>query len=223
MKDPVVIFDFDGTIANTLELLFVIGNEMATEFKFKSVSRDQIEINRTKSLRQLIRELEVPVLKIPTILLKSKKELNNRIQEVETIEGVTDLLFRLKDKNIRLGLVSTNSEENIHSVLKNHGLENVFDFISVCSGLLGKARVLRRVMRVHHLNAKQMLYVGDEIRDIEAARRSGIPIISVTWGYNSSEVLKEHAPDYLIDHPQEILQILETKKQTANKSHHQSE
>ncbi|MBT3601546.1 MAG: HAD-IA family hydrolase [Candidatus Latescibacteria bacterium] len=218
MKDPVVIFDFDGTIADTLELLFVIGNEMATEFKFKSVSRDQIEINRTKSLRQLIRELEVPVLKIPTILLKSKTELNNRIQEVEMIEGITDLLFRLKEENIRLGLVSTNSEANIHSVLKNHGLENVFDFISVCSGLFGKARVLRRVMKTHHFNAKQMLYVGDEIRDIEAARRSGIPIVSVTWGYNSSEVLEKHAPDYLIDHPREIIQILEKqKKQTENK------
>lgn len=209
MKDPVVIFDFDGTIADTLELLFEIGNEMAAEFKFKSVSRDQIESNRSKSLRQLIRELDVPILKIPTILLKSKKELHVRIQEVQMIPNITPVLRQLKEKDIRLGLVSTNSKENIHSVLKNHNLENMFDFVSVCSGLLGKARVLRRVMKTYALNTEQIIYVGDEIRDIEAAQRFGIPVISVTWGYNNTAALKEHSPDYLIDHPQELIQVLE--------------
>lgn len=223
MKDPVIIFDFDGTIADTLELLFVIGNEMATEFKFKGVSRDQIENNRSKSLRQLIRELEVPILKIPTILRQSKKELNARIQEVQMIPDMTNVLSQLKKQNIRLGLVSTNSEENIKGVLKKHGLENMFDFVSVCSGLLGKARVLRRVMKTQKLNAEQMVYIGDEIRDIEAAQRFDIPVISVTWGYNNAEILQKHAPDHLIDHPQEILPILTTIGMMNVKTSHEAD
>lgn len=209
MKDPVFIFDFDGTIADTLEYLLAIGNELAGEFKFNNVERHQIEAFRNKTLRQLIHELGVPIFRIPMILLRGKKELNNRIQEVRVIEGVGEALLQLKKRKVQLGLVSTNTMENIHSVLRNHGLEDVFDFIYIGSGLLGKPRALNKAIKQYGLDVNQILYVGDEIRDIEASRRVGLSVVSVTWGYNSSEILRAYDPDYLIDHPRELLQIFE--------------
>ncbi len=214
MKDPVIIFDFDGTIADTLEYFFVIGNELAREFKFKNVKRHQIDAYRNKSIRQLIRTLDVPIFKIPRMLLKGKQELNNRIHEVQLIEGVGEVLLQLKKQNVRLGLVSTNSMENIQGVLRNYGLDDIFDFICISSRLLGKPRLLKRAIDQHELNVDRTLYVGDEIRDIEASRRAGLSVVSVTWGYNGSEILQAYAPDYLIDHPHELLQIFEEMKET---------
>ncbi len=84
----------------------------------------------------------------------------------------------------------------------------MFDFISVGSGLFGKRRTLNKVIKQHNLKKDDILYVGDEVRDIEASRGVGIAVASVTWGYNSRKVLQAYGPDYLIDQPQELLHIL---------------
>ncbi len=208
MKEPVLIFDFDGTIADTLEYLFVIGNDLADEFKFKHVERHQIETYKNMTLRQMVRDLGVPILKIPKILLRGKEELNNRIHEVQIIQGIAEVLLQLKKQDILLGLVSTNTLENIHTVLENHGLHNVFDFIGIGSGLLGKPRALKKIIKQYHLDKTKILYVGDEVRDIEASRRAGLSVASVTWGYNSAQSLRNHNPDYLLEHPQDLVRIL---------------
>jgi phosphoglycolate phosphatase-like HAD superfamily hydrolase len=64
------------------------------------------------------------------------------------------------------------------------------------------------VLRANYIAADEVIYVGDEIRDIEAAKRSKIPVISVTWGFNGTAILQQYQPDYLVHKPQEIIQLL---------------
>jgi len=61
------------------------------------------------------------------------------------------------------------------------------------------------VVREHKLDKNNVIYVGDETRDIRSARKSQIPIVAVTWGFNATEILSQHQPDYLVDHPSELL------------------
>jgi len=208
MKEPIIIFDFDGTIADTFESFIAIGNTLAEEFNFKSIDHHQIEAFKDKTIRQAIRDLEVPVLQIPKLLLKGKKAQHDHIQNIKLIAGMALVLEQLKSQNTPLGLVSTNTLQNIQPVLKNHHLENTFDFIGTGSGLFGKRRALNKIIKQQHLNKDHILYVGDEIRDIEASRSIGISVASVTWGYNSRKVLQTHHPDYLIDQPQELLHLI---------------
>ena len=206
MKEPVIIFDFDGTLADTFENFIAIGNTLAKEFKFKTIERHQIETFKNKTIRQAIRDLEVPIFHIPKLLFKGKKAQYDQIQNITLIKNMALILTQLKNQNVQLGLVSTNTLKNIHAVLKNQHLENMF---GVGSGLFGKRRALNKVIKQHHLNRDDILYVGDEVRDIEASHHVGIAIAAVTWGYNSRNALQTYAPDYLIDHPQELLHIVQ--------------
>lgn len=207
VKNTVIIFDFDGTIADTFGNFITIGNALAKEFKFKSLAHHQIEDFKDKTIRQAIQDLDVPIFQIPKLLLKGKKELKNRMHDITVIQGMREVLLTFKKQNIKIGLVSTNALDNIQAMLKNWQLDHIFDFIGVGTGLFGKRRALKKVIKQHDLNKDQVLYIGDEVRDIDASRGIGISVASVTWGYNSAKILQSHHPDYLIHHPQELLQI----------------
>ena len=51
------------------------------------------------------------------------------------------------------------------------------------------------------------LYIGDETRDIEAARNNDLISIAVTWGYNTEQVLQDYSPTYVVHEPNDLLSI----------------
>jgi phosphoglycolate phosphatase-like HAD superfamily hydrolase len=67
--------------------------------------------------------------------------------------------------------------------------------------------VFKKILRRYGIRKEEVLYVGDEIRDITATKNIGVDIASVDWGYNSREGLEEHKPEYLISEPEELLTI----------------
>ena len=91
--------------------------------------------------------------------------------------------------------------------LRRHGLE-VFEFVRCSSKLLGKARMIRSVIRRQHVRAAEILFVGDETRDIEACQKVGVRIVAVTWGYNSRRSIVAMKPDFIFDDPKELVALL---------------
>ena len=92
--------------------------------------------------------------------------------------------------------------------LQRHGIRELFNPIYSAKNIFGKHRVIQKLMKERKLDAKTTIYVGDEVRDIEASKRVGIDIISVSWGLNSHEILAKYPPTYLIDKPEELNTIL---------------
>ena len=73
------------------------------------------------------------------------------------------------------------------------------------SSLFGKHRTLKRFMKTCNLSTNDVVYIGDEARDIEAAHRVGMRIIAVGWGFNSEQRLRAQNPDVFIAKPEELL------------------
>ena len=92
-----------------------------------------------------------------------------------------------------MGILTSNSSQNVKEFLKNHQLD-VFDFTHSVSKFWGKSSGLKRLIRKYKLKPDHLLYIGDEIRDLEAAKKAGIRFAAVTWGYNSSKALKACHP-----------------------------
>ena len=118
------------------------------------------------------------------------------------------VLLKLKSQGYILGIVTSNTKENADIFLSKHGLNSVFSFIYSGTAIFGKHRVLKQVVREHKLKKSDVIYVGDETRDIRSARKSGIAAIAVSWGFNAAEILQEHQPDYLVNRPQELLEAI---------------
>jgi phosphoglycolate phosphatase len=202
-----VIFDFDGTIADTFDAGVRILNKLAGEFGFRPLHPTDLEKARDMRTHQLVRFLGVPARKMSRIARRGSEELHSCIQSIPPLRGMPEALRELRGLGYSLGIITSNTELNVNIFLRNHGLE-MFDFIRCSSKLLGKARMIRSVIRRQHVHAVDILFVGDETRDIEACQRVGVRIAAVTWGYNSRRSLAAMKPDFVFDDPQELVSLL---------------
>jgi phosphoglycolate phosphatase len=207
MDFKAVIFDFDGTIADSLHAALRIGNRLAPEYGYRPVQAGEIEALRRLPYRKVAAHIGLAWHKIPRVATRIRSELSHRLEEVQPIAGLPGVLSELRARDFRLGILSSNSRSNVQRFLDAHGLDD-FEFVSTASSVWGKQRRLRAVLKSRGLAASDVVYVGDEVRDIEATKALGVRVIAVTWGYTAREYLAAHEPDHLIDRPEELLQIL---------------
>jgi HAD superfamily hydrolase (TIGR01549 family) len=205
-KNPVLIFDFDGTIADTFHYLLKIGNRLSEEFHFNKIHPDEVNDMKDKSVHETIQHLNIPLLKVPMIVAKAKKELHKEIASVEPIEGLKEILLQLKSLGHKMGILTSNSSKNVMDFLKHNELD-LFDFIGTTSKIWSKNWGLKTLMEDNGLTLSEVIYIGDETRDIKAAKKAGVRSAAVTWGYNSRKVLEAQNPDYLIHTPQELFKL----------------
>lgn len=204
----VIIFDFDGTIADTFDAVLKITNQLAIELGYKPTSPDDVERLRNLDSREIIKQSGIPFFRLPFLLKRLKLELRQEIQFLKPIAGMQAALLHLRQQGHSLGIVTSNSNENVTTFLQTHGLGELFDFTYSGTTLFGKARVIQRLLAQHQLDFRKVVYVGDETRDIEAARNIPIKVIAVSWGFNSKQALARQQPDFLIDRPAELEAII---------------
>jgi phosphoglycolate phosphatase len=202
-----VVFDFDGTIADSFHLSLEVGNRLAQTYGIEPVTPEKLERWRHLSSKQILAELNLPILKMPQMLRQLKAALREEVANFPFILGMRETILELWDQDYVLGVVTSNSAETVQEFLNQQGIGHLFEFVESCPYYLGKQRVLRRIAQQHRLDLDKMLYVGDETRDIEAAKKIQVKSVAVTWGFNSPEALRDRQPDYLINHPRELLPI----------------
>ena len=205
-RPRLLLFDFDGTVADTFQCGLEILNLMAPEFRYRRLEEADVARARDMRTRELTKFLGIPATRLPKISKRGKEELNKRMDKIQPFEGMVDLVRNLHAGGFRLGILTSNSEENVAVFLKKFGIE-LFDFVCTSSKLTGKARVIRKILKEHKLKPMQVLLVGDEVRDIEAAQETGIHMAAVTWGYNSRKSLGALNPDHLIETPEELREL----------------
>ena len=204
----VVIFDFDGTLADTLDPILRISNRLAPEFGYRPVSAAEIEQLRNLSFREVVKHSEVSIFKIPLLLRRLRTDLNKEIQQVKPISGIPEVLVTLKDQGMILGILTSNSKENVTAFLQNNELQELFSFIYSGTTILGKHKMINRVLKQGKFDPQRVAYVGDETRDIESARKSQIKVIAVGWGFSSASALAQQNPDFLVQQPRELLEVI---------------
>lgn len=203
------LFDFDGTVADTRTVAHGILNDMSREFGFKELPEEEVELARNMSIRQFIRHLGIKNWRVPMIAKRGLQLLHERIDRIDPIAGMPEVLAALYDRGNRIGILTSNSEANVSAFLHRHDLP-YFKFIRTSSKLFGKAREMKKILKQEKVLPSGVLYIGDETRDIEAAKETGLRMAAVTWGYNSPEALAAMRPDHLITSPGEILRIGES-------------
>lgn len=198
-----VLFDFDGTLADTFADGLEILNDLSKQFGFRRLEGEDIERARDMTTRQVMKFLGVPSRKLPTIAQHGVTKLKERMPAVRPFPGIAEMVQDLTSMGVRVGIVTSNSEENVNYFLRNHQIDGI-EFVRSSSRLLGKARVIRRAMKEFNFRPEDSLFVGDETRDIEACRRADLRCIAVTWGYNSERALSAQAPYRIIHSPTEL-------------------
>lgn len=199
-----IIFDFDGTIADTFDLALEIYNTIAPEYNCRPAGPEDLDLFRTKKPQELLKIYGVSRLKLLSLMLRIRRELSHHIPEIKLIRGMDASLREIRGRGYRMGILTSNSVINVGKFLDINNLSGLFDFIYSGKSLFGKDKVIRRLLMHENLTADKVIYVGDEARDIEASKSAGIPVVSVSWGMNRRELLFSLSPDQIADDPKEL-------------------
>ncbi|STX55627.1 HAD-superfamily hydrolase [Legionella beliardensis] len=202
-----VIFDFDGTLADSFFASVQKFLPLAEKFNLRKLNQHEIEQLRELPSKEIIKYLKIPFYKIPSVLRHARECLRNEIPSLSTFMNMPEVLEELH-QDCSLGIVTSNSSENVALWLEHHKIAHLFDFIYAESGYFGKKNILKKLIKSHRMEPLQTFYVGDETRDIDAARKCNINSIAVSWGFNSEATLIRSRPDYITRTPEDILTII---------------
>ena len=205
---PCIVFDFDGTIAYSPRKYIEIFNQMAHKFKCRKVGEDGMDVLRTLSPKETLRYLGVSWLKTPMVVKAMKREIGKRLDEFPMVEGIMEVVEALREKGYRLGIISTNAERNVLKYLKINDIRG-FSFFSCDTSLFHKHRSIRAFLRRYGIRKEDMLYIGDEVRDVWSSKKAGVAVVAVNWGYHSGERLRSEEPDFFVTKPAELLGVVE--------------
>jgi phosphoglycolate phosphatase-like HAD superfamily hydrolase len=206
-KKKLIIFDFDGTIADSFSVLLSIINELSDEEGIARFSSEQITQARDLPMREVILQLKISRWKLPFLTRRIQAKFAQKIDKVRPIEGIISVLEKLKSAGNILGVLSSTQKEILDQFMRENKI-TAFTFVHSEKNLFGKAKILKKILKEYALAPSEAVYVGDESRDIDAAKEAGLEMVAVSWGFNSKKMLAGHQPDFLINQPEELLKIL---------------
>ncbi|CAB3752147.1 HAD hydrolase-like protein [Paraburkholderia humisilvae] len=213
MTIKLAIFDFDGTLANTFAVFGESLNTLALKHRFRQVMPEDESRMRSMSAAEILRELRLPLWRVPAVLSDYRKMMRKRIDEVQPFPGIVTQLEALLDNGVALAVATSNTADNVHAVLGHERVER-FAALECGSTLFGKSHRLRRILNQTSIAPEHAIYIGDELRDAEAAQRVGVKFGAVAWGYTRFDALLQKNPDMGFRAPSELAMLHATAADT---------
>ena len=201
------IFDFDGTLANSFPFMLTQINDLADEFKVKRIDPDQLDVLRRMEPLELMKMHDVPLWKVPMMAIAMQRRMANVIRDIPLFDGIAEAVAALDQAGVILGLVSSNAEDNIRCVLGEE-TARLFRYYECHVTMFGKSKRLRNIVRASGIKPKEAIAIGDEVRDLDAARKIGMHFGAVSWGYTHPEALLARSPEYIFDTVPQMVEII---------------
>jgi len=192
-----LVFDFDGTLANSAGWFRAMLPDLARRFGFRCPDEEELEVLRHKPPREVMRILKIPRWKLVFIAVHVRKRAS-KAEAFPLFDGVPDVLRAIAAQGVKIAVVSSNAEGNVRRALGPE-LSALVTSWSCGAGLFGKAKHFRDVLRETKVAPERALSVGDEIRDIDAARAVGLKTAGVAWGFGMQPALEAAKPDLLFE------------------------
>jgi phosphoglycolate phosphatase len=201
-----IIFDFDGTIADSFDY---VAGFLANEAGLPPLSEEQKNQLRGRSMLAMARQLGYSWWRLPGLFIKGRRRMGQLMQHVKPFNGMLEVINKLHAEGHELFIVSSNTVKNVRRFLHSHQLHKYFLEVYGGAGLFGKAPTLRRLLKDQGLEREDGVFIGDELRDVQAAQSIGLRIIAVTWGFARPSDLEALQPTALANEPADLLRILE--------------
>lgn len=202
-----IIFDFDGTLADSHAVFMQAWNRFADQFKYDRVTSEDLVTTRNLTIHQRAKQFHFPMHKLPIILPKIYGYFKEHVKEVELFDGIKEMLTSLSQNDYKIVILSSNAKENIELLLKQEEIDSVSQVLT-SSKLFSKDTILKKFLKQQQLKPEDVLYVGDEVRDIVACNRVGVPFMWVSWGLDGQELIEKEKPKYVVHTPEELANLL---------------
>ncbi|HSW93679.1 MAG TPA: HAD hydrolase-like protein [Gammaproteobacteria bacterium] len=202
-----LLFDFDGTLVDSFNCVVEKTILLSQEFNFRKIEQHEVEGLRDLSSSEIVRFLKVPVYQIPKLIYHMRKHLYHEMKNLSPVENICPVLEKLAGAHFSMGILTSNSVENVSMWLDLHKMSHFFEFIHTESRYFSKKYLLKKTIKKYKIDKSQAFYIGDETRDMDAAGKNGIQSVAVTWGYNSEKTLLQCQPLFVARNPGNLLTI----------------
>ncbi len=204
-----ILFDFDGVLADTLGDLLQFGQEACDELGVKHVATtedlDSLEIMSFATYGQ---QLEVPEHLVDEFVRRCLAKFGEKKSAPDIFKGLDKVMRKLSATNT-IGIITGNSSENVKAFLAEHQLEDCVRAIFGVDSPGSKAEKISLAQSQFAAQSEAVFMVGDSASDVHAAREASVKSIGVTWGHQSAETLMRAKPDIIVHSPQELLEAAE--------------
>jgi phosphoglycolate phosphatase len=198
MKYRLAIFDFDGTLADSFPFFIRVFNQLAEQHGFKGIDPRLAPDFRHYNARQMMEQVGMPAWKLPFVAKSFISLMRQNAASISLFEHVDDMLLHLASKGVTLAIVSSNSYDNVSQILGPANTKLISQFECGMS-IFGKPVRIQNVLKKTAIPCCEVIYIGDQVTDLEAARKEKVAFGAVSWGYGTIESLREHLPDEEFD------------------------
>lgn len=207
MGYQLIIYDFDGTLVDSFPFFISIINRLAQRHKFKTIGPDEIDLLRGQEVKRILKHLELPRWKIPAVLLDFQRLMSDKVDQIPLFPGVDKMLSTLFEREKTLAIITSNSFSNVIRILTPKNAAFIHHYQCGVS-LFGKPFKIKKILRETGIPSSKAIYIGDEVRDVEAAQANGVAFGAVSWGYTKLTTLLQHMPNEVFSHPNEVISRL---------------
>lgn len=201
-----IVFDFDGTLVDSRGIFLMLYNELAAKHGYALMNADNLEYLRGLSISERCKILKVPLYKLPFLAAEIIKKYKTSIPALQFNEGIKGMLESMAAGGTLYAILSSNSKSNIQEFFALQGI--AVNEVYTSGKIFGKDKMLKKFLKDKSLDPSEILYVGDEARDIIACKKAAVRIAWVSWGYDSYAAIQSHSPHYIINHPSELLNLI---------------
>jgi len=206
MSSKLLIFDFDGTLADTFPSFVRVFDQAADKYGFKRLDRERQDVLRGLDARQIMAHHDVPLWKVPAIARFMRVRMADDIGNIKLFTGIGQALLALHAQRVALTIVTSNSPGNVRAILGPELLA-LFSHVECGASLFGKPSKIRKVLAATGTAPEHAMLIGDEIRDAKAAADAGIDFGAVAWGFNHVDALAAQHPRRIFLHVDDLLDL----------------
>jgi phosphoglycolate phosphatase len=206
-----IIFDYDGVLADTLDDLLLFGQEACNKLRVQHlVTKDDLSNLEVMSFSSYARACEVPEHLIDQFVKICLSLFGEKESPPAIFKGLAHVIKYLSN-NHKIAIVTTNSSQNVSDFLTKHGLDRLIHAVYGVDSPGSKAQKIAfaRDRLLANTRQESVFMVGDSLSDILAAKESSVTSIAVTWGHQSLKNLFLGNPDFVVSSPRELIDVIE--------------
>ncbi|MFQ3544889.1 pyrophosphatase PpaX [Halobacillus rhizosphaerae] len=204
-----ILFDLDGTLIDTNELIIASFTHTIEQYGNRPYSREEILDFIGPPLKDSMDKID-PDRADELMRTYRKHNIENHDAYVKAYEGVVDTIKNLKEAGFKLGIVTTKMRTTVTMGLELTGLDGLFDTIITLDDVTNAKphpEPIVKALEALDSTASEALMVGDNVHDIEGGKNAGTRTAGVAWTVKGREVLDQLHPDFMLDHMSDLLKI----------------
>lgn len=202
-----LLFDFDGTLADTFPFFVSVFNQLAVKHRFRTLTAERIESLRHLGAREVMRHVGMSPWRMPFVATDFRRLMKQHTAPLTLFPGTLQALSALRNAGCEMAIVSSNTPENVRRVLGPEGCQ-LITHVNGGASIFGKRRRIRSVMKNLGHTPHDTLYIGDQVTDLVSARDAGVHFGAVAWGYAPLAAYAAHSPDRVFqDLPDMVRQL----------------